>query len=65
MTGELSEARQGGAVLLVGGKPTVFGGFKNYDEYPTLVEQYDPDIGKFVDSLRIIFFHKIEFLFFS
>ena len=47
-SGEMSEARQGAAVLLVGGKPTVFGGFNNYDAYPTLVEQFDPKLGTII-----------------
>jgi hypothetical protein len=29
------------------GKATVMGGFNNYDHYPTLVEQFDPQLGKF------------------
>ena len=41
----MSEARQGGVILLVDGKPTVFGGFNEYDKYPTLVEQFDPAVG--------------------
>ena len=41
----MSEARQGASILLVDSKPTVFGGFNNYDNYPTLVEQFDPALG--------------------
>lgn len=44
-SGEMSEPRQGSIILLVDGKPTIFGGFNNYDTYPTLVEQFDPDLG--------------------
>lgn len=44
-SGEISEPRQGSIILLVDGKPTIFGGFNNYDKYPTLVEQFDPDLG--------------------
>jgi len=45
LSGEMSEPRQGAVILLVGGKPTIFGGFNNYDTYPTLVEQFDPKLG--------------------
>ena len=46
MSGEMSTARQGGVILLVDGKPTIFGGFNQYDNYPTLVEQFDPAVGR-------------------
>ena len=36
---------QGAAVLVLEGKPTVLGGFHSYDQYPTLTEQYDHNLG--------------------
>ena len=30
------------------GKATMLGGFNNYDHYPTLVEQYDPQLGEYI-----------------
>ena len=56
----MSEARQGAAVLLVGGKPTVFGGFNNYDAYPTLVEQFDPKLGSNI-LIKIFFISQPTF----
>ena len=36
------------------GKATVLGGFNNYDHYPTLVEQYDPELGKYIPIFVLI-----------
>ena len=33
------------------GKATMLGGFNNYDHYPTLVEQYDPQLGEYMNII--------------
>ena len=37
--------RQGASILVLEGKPTVLGGFHDYDKYPTATEQYDENLG--------------------
>ena len=37
--------RQGGQIALLEGRPTVLGGFYDYDKYPQVVEQFDVDTG--------------------
>ena len=41
----MSVARQGASILVLEGKPTVLGGFHDYDKYPTATEQYDENLG--------------------
>ncbi len=36
---------------VIQGKATMLGGFNNYDNYPTLVEQFDPELGKYLALL--------------
>ena len=43
--GSMSVARQGASILVLEGKPTVLGGFHDYDKYPTATEQYDENLG--------------------
>ena len=43
--GSTSVPRQGAAMAVLDGKPTIFGGFHDYDKYPTMVEQFDIDSG--------------------
>lgn len=43
--GDMAVPRQGAAILVLEGKPTVLGGFHDYDKYPTLAEQYDHNLG--------------------
>ena len=33
-------------MTVLDGKPTLLGGFHDYDKYPTMVEQFDTDTGK-------------------
>jgi len=37
--------RQGAQIAVLGGRPTVLGGFHDYDQYPDMVEQFDVDSG--------------------
>ena len=37
--------RQGAQIALLGGRPTILGGFHDYDKYPDMVEQFDADSG--------------------
>ena len=32
-------------MTVLDGKPTLLGGFHDYDKYPTMVEQFDTDTG--------------------
>ena len=41
-----SQPRQGAVMTVLDGKPTLLGGFHDYDKYPTMVEQFDTDTGK-------------------
>ena len=41
-----SQPRQGAVMTVLDGKPTLLGGFYDYDKYPTMVEQFDTDTGK-------------------
>ena len=43
--GSTSVPRQGGQIAILDGRPTVLGGFYDYDKYPDLVEQFDIDTG--------------------
>ena len=43
--GPMSVPRQGASILVLEGKPTVLGGFHDYDKYPTATEQYDENLG--------------------
>ena len=45
VAGSTSVPRQGGQIAVLGGKPTVLGGFYDYDKYPALVEQFDVQTG--------------------
>ena len=38
--------RQGAQIAVLGGRPTVLGGFHDYDQYPDMVEQFDMDSGR-------------------
>ena len=40
-----SQPRQGAVMTVLDGKPTLLGGFHDYDKYPTMVEQFDTDTG--------------------
>ena len=42
--------RQGGQLAVLDGKPTILGGFHNYDQYPLVVEQFDLETGECFDS---------------
>jgi len=44
-SGSMSVARQGASMVILDGKPTVLGGFHDYDKYPTITEQYDHALG--------------------
>jgi len=44
-SGSMSVARQGASMVILDGKPTVLGGFHDYDKYPTITEQYDHTLG--------------------
>ena len=41
----MAVSRQGASILVLEGKPTVLGGFHDYDKYPTATEQYDENLG--------------------
>ena len=43
--GSTTVPRQGGQIALLEGRPTVLGGFFDYDKYPQVVEQFDVDTG--------------------
>ena len=43
--GSTTVPRQGGQIALLEGRPTVLGGFYDYDKYPQVVEQFDVDTG--------------------
>ena len=43
--GSTSQPRQGAVMTVLDGKPTLLGGFHDYDKYPTMVEQFDTDTG--------------------
>jgi len=43
--GSMTVPRQGASILVLEGKPTVLGGFHDYDKYPTATEQYDENLG--------------------
>ena len=43
--GDTIVPRQGSQIALLDGKPTVMGGFHDYDKYPLMVEQYDVETG--------------------
>ena len=38
--------RQGAQIAVLRGRPTVLGGFHDYDQYPDMVEQFDMDSGR-------------------
>lgn len=44
-SGSMSVARQGASMVILDGKPTILGGFHDYDKYPTITEQYDHTLG--------------------
>ena len=46
--GSLSTSRQGAAITVLDGKPTIIGGFYDFDQYPVLAEQFDAELGKIV-----------------
>ena len=46
-TGSTMYPRQGAQIAVLGGRPTVLGGFHDYDKYPDMVEQYDVNSGKY------------------
>ena len=37
--------RQGGQIAVLDGRPTLMGGFYDYDKYPDIVEQFHVDSG--------------------
>ena len=45
MQGSTNQPRQGAVMTVLDGKPTLLGGFHDYDKYPTMVEQFDTDTG--------------------
>ena len=45
--------RQGGQIAVLGGRPTVLGGFHEYDQYPDMVEQFDIDSGRIRIKIKI------------
>ena len=45
MQGNTNQPRQGAVMTVLDGKPTLLGGFHDYDKYPTMVEQFDTDSG--------------------
>ena len=49
--------RQGAEIAVLGGRPTVLGGFYDYDKYPDMVEQFDADSGR--PKLRGKFYKRI------
>lgn len=48
MPGSSSVPRQGGVIVVLDGKPTLLGGFHDYDKYPRLVEQFDIERGNVI-----------------
>ena len=46
--------RQGGQIAVLGGRPTVLGGFHEYDQYPDMVEQFDIDSGRIRIKIKIL-----------
>ena len=47
--------RQGAQILVLGGRPTVLGGFHDYDQYPDMVEQFDMDSGRMKINMTMIY----------
>ncbi len=47
-TGEMRVPRQGAAMAVLNGRPTVFGGFHSMREFPASVEQYDLETGSWI-----------------
>ena len=53
-TGSLMYPRQGAQIAVLGGRPTVMGGFHDYDKYPDMVEQFDVDTGEIIELLEFL-----------
>ena len=43
--------RQGGQIAVLDGRPTLMGGFYDYDKYPDIVEQFHGDSGGLLSFL--------------
>ena len=48
--------RQGGQIAVLDGRPTLMGGFYDYDKYPDIVEQFHIDSGQLVAFYYVFVF---------
>ena len=58
--GQTAVPRQGAATVLLDGRPTVLGGFHDYDQYPTMVEQFHQETGDCCIIQHSVFIARID-----